>query len=418
MSTHNHTIDERFEFAGKAKSWSLIAVVIGVAGILYGFLMNHTERTFANLLLMGYYFACVCLAGVFFCALMYVAQAGWSASLIRIPQAFARVLPVAAVLLILIITGGLFCKHEVLEDGKKVMEPYLYSMWAKPGVTTVGSATYDANVAGKSAFLNKGSFYIMLVVFLGLYSIFGTQLVNFSNNEDVIGGMANYDKSFKYSAIFLVIFGFTFPIFAFGTIMSLEAHWYSTMFGWYNLMAMFVSSLAIIALTIILLREQGYMSWINENHLHDLGKMMFGFSIFWTYLWFSQFFLTWYANLPEEAVYFYRRWEPAYKFWFWLNICLNFVAPLFMLMSRDAKRLANRMKWTAVVLIIGHWLDYYLMIMPGTVKNERAFGVEELTIFVGFAGLFVFLMLSALSKFDSLVPKKHPFLEESLHHHI
>jgi hypothetical protein len=126
---------------------------------------------------------------------------------------------------------------------------------------------------------------------------------------------------------------------------------------------------------------------------------MFGFSIFWTYVWFAQFFLTWYANIPEESVYFFRRWEPEFKWLFWLNIVVNFLAPLLLLMSRDAKRLTNRMMWTCIILIAGHWLDYYLMTMPGTIPVEQSgFGVEEIGIFLGFAGLFTFMMLTAVKQ--------------------
>src|SRR5690606_2129601 len=111
----------------------------------------------------------------------------------------------------------------------------------------------------------------------------------------------------------------------------LEAHWFSTMFGWYNFAAMWVSALCVITLIIIYLKKNGYMSWVNENHLHDMGKLIFGFSIFWAYVWFSQFMLIYYANIPEETVYFYKRWEPEYKFWFWLNVVINFVAPKLVL---------------------------------------------------------------------------------------
>ncbi|GAB2695485.1 hypothetical protein GCM10027037_19040 [Mucilaginibacter koreensis] len=422
MSTHNHTIEERFEFGGRTKTLSLACIAIGVIGILFGFLYKngeHAERTFSNLLLMSYYFACICICGIFFCAIQYVSQSGWSASIIRVPHAFARVLPVASIILIGIAAAGLFINHTYVEDGKTVTEPFLYAHWATDGLVTKGSPNYDATIAGKSAFLNRGTFFLMLVVFLGAYSILGRVLVNASVAEDSRGGMFNYNKSFKYSVVFLVVLGFTFPLFAFATIMSLEAHWFSTMFGWYNLAAMHVTGLAAIALTLIWMREKGYMQWVTSNHLHDLGKLMFGFSIFWTYLWFAQFFLTWYANIPEESVYFYKRWEPEFKWLFWLNIVINFLAPLLLLMSRDAKRMFSRMKLASIVIILGHWLDYYLMIMPGTVGPKgTGFGVEEICIFLGFAGLFVFLMLNSLSKFESLVPKKHPFLEESLHHHI
>ncbi|WP_295717435.1 quinol:cytochrome C oxidoreductase [Mucilaginibacter sp.] len=423
MSTHN-SFDEQFEFTGKVKTYSLAAIAVGVITILAGFLTGAGERTFANLLLMGYYFACVCMAGVFFCALQYVAQAGWSASLIRVPQAFAKTLPFAATLLLVIILCGLYFTHKTTLEpgGEEVVAPYLYKLWALAGVTTPGNPHFDPIITGKSVFLNRPFFITRLIVFMGSYAIFGWLLVKYSEGEDELGGMFYYRKSFTISCLFLVIFGFTTPIFAFDAIMSLEAHWFSTMFGWYNFAAMWVSCLAIITLTIIWLRTQGYMQWISQDHLHNLGQLMFGFSIFWTYVWFAQFLLIYYANIPEETVYFVRRWEPEFKPWFWLNIVINFLAPLLVIMSRDSKRKTNILAITCGILIVGHWLDYFMMIMPGTVRATSHWYTEisvlEIGIFVGFVGLFIFTTLNALSKFKSIIPKKHPFLQESLHHHI
>jgi len=419
----SYSFDRQYEFTGKVKTWSLVMIVVGVIGILYGFLSGGGERTFANLLLMGYYFACVCICGIFFCAVQYVAQAGWSASILRVPQAFGRVLPIAAVILLLIVCAGLFITHPGLnEEGKQTIIPYLYKQWAVKGITTPGDPNYNAVIAGKSGFLNIPFFLIRLVIYLGSYSLLGWLLVKYSNNEDELGGMFNYKKSVKVAVIFLVIFGFTIPLFAFDTIMSLEAHWFSTMFGWYNFAALWVSGMAVITLTLIYLREQGYMPWVTEDHLHNMGQLLFGFSIFWTYLWFGQFLLTWYANIPEEAAYFYRRWEPEFKPWFWLNIVINFGAPLLVLMSRDSKRAVKVLKTACIILILGHWFDYFQMIMPGAVGPQSHWyteiGVIEITVLIGFIGLFTFLALNALSKFRSLVPKKHPLLEESLHHHI
>lgn len=421
MSTHN-SFDEQFEFTGKVKTYSLAAIAVGVITILAGFLTGFGERTFANLLLMSYYFACVCMAGVFFCALQYVAQAGWSASLIRIPQAFAKTLPIAAIILLVVVIAGLNITHNTEIEGKQVVAPYLYKLWNIAGVAVKGNANYDPIIAGKSVFLNQPFFLVRMVVFLGSYAIFGSLLVKYSEGEDELGGMFYYRKSFTISCLFLVIFGFTSPIFAFDTIMSLEAHWFSTMFGWYNFAAMWVSCLAIITLTIIKLRENGYMQWISQDHLHNLGQLMFGFSIFWTYVWFAQFLLIYYANIPEETVYFLRRWEPEFKPWFWLNIVINFLAPLLIIMSRDSKRTTKVLKVTCYVLIIGHWLDYFQMVMPGTVGPTSQWYTEilwiEAGVAIGFVGLFVFLTMNALSKFKSIIPKKHPFLQESLHHHI
>ncbi len=408
MGTHNHHHDynfsEQYTFAGTAKIVSLIAIVAGVATIAYGLATGETMRTFANLLLMGYYFACVCAAGAFFIALQMVTQSGWSAGLVRIPQAMASVLPIASVILLIIAAGGIY-SHT------------LYHHWTDPTLFDPNHANYDKLVAGKQAFLNIPGFFIRQVLFMGTYSIFAFVLAKLSYQEDLAGGLKSYKQSFKLSAIFLVIFGFTTPIWSFDTIMSLEAHWFSTMFGWYNFAAMWVSGIAAIVVILVLLKKAGYMAWVNDNHLHDLGKLMFGFSIFWTYVWFAQFMLIWYSNIPEETVYFYKRWEPEYKPWFWLSIIINFLAPLLLLVDRDAKRKQNVMLFVAILLLAGHWLDYYIMIMPGTVETDRGFGLIEIGTAAGFFGLFAFLVLTKLSK-HALAPKHHPFLDESLHHQI
>jgi len=407
MGTHSHAtynFDERFDFVGKARTWSLAALLIGAIALAAGFFVDGSHRVFANLLLMGYYFTCVCAASACFLALQFVAQAGWSTGLLRIPQAIAGVLPIAAVILIVIAGLGLATHN-------------LYHHWHEEGITDPNSPNYDAIIAGKSAFLNVPAFFARQIIFLGCYSAFAVAVARLSYQEDLEGSLNSYKKSFKYSAIFLVIFGFTTPIWAFDTIMSLEAHWFSTMFGWYNFAAMWVSGLCVITLIILLLKRAGHLSWINENHLHDLGKLIFGFSIFWTYVWFAQFMLIWYANMPEETVYFYKRWEPEYKPWFWLSIIINFVAPVLILMDRDAKRKENIMFFVCILLLAGHWLDYYIMIMPGTVEHHRGFGLSEIGAILTFGGLFTFLTLSRLSK-HSLAPKHHPFLEESLHHQI
>ena len=220
MKTHNN-FDERFEFIGKAKTWSLLGIVIGVVVVLAGFLTGNAERVFANLLLMGYYMTCVCICGAFFCGVQYVAQAGWSASMLRIPQGFAKLLPIASIILIVIVAAGLFFTHNtVTEEHKQITSPYLYN-WAAKGATTPGSENYDALLAKKSGYLNLPFFFIRMIGMLAFYSIFGRLLIKYSENEDEIGGMTNYKKSFNVSAAFLAILGFTFPLFAFDSIMWL-----------------------------------------------------------------------------------------------------------------------------------------------------------------------------------------------------
>jgi len=407
MGTHNINFSEQFEFTGKVKTLSIVGIVIGIAAVLFGFLAGDKvmhERTFANLLLMAYYFACVCMSGTFFLAVQYVAQAGWSASILRVPQAMAKTLPIAAVILVVVISAGLYTHN-------------LYHNWHADGLTDPNSPNYDSLIAGKSVFLNVPFFLGRQVVFLGIYSIFSIMFVKFSYNEDLAGGLNSYRKSFKNACIFLVIYGFTTPIFAFDTVMSLEAHWFSTMFGWYNFAAMWVSSLATIAIILILLRRAGYMQWVNNSHLHNLGQFIFGFSIFWTYVWFAQFLLIYYANMPEETVYFYKRFE-YYKFWFFLNLAMNFLAPVLLLMDRDNKRTDAKLLFVSIVVLLGHWVDYYQMIMPGAVEDgHNGFGIIEIGTAIGFVGLFTFTVLTSLSK-KPLIAKNHPLLQESLHHQL
>ncbi len=407
MGTHHYNLTEQFEFTGKVKLLSIIGIVIGIASITYGFMSGAQERTFANLLLMAYYFACVCMSAAFFLAVQYVAQAGWSASILRVPQAMANVLPLAVVILIAVVGLGIYSHN-------------LYHHWTEAGLTDPNSPNYDKIIAGKSAFLNVPFFMARQVVFLGIYSIFATLFAKLSYKEDLEGGLNSYRKSFKYACVFLVIYGFTQPIFAFDTIMSLEAHWFSTMFGWYNFAAMWVSSLAAIAVILILLKKAGYMQWVNNSHFHNLGQFIFGFSIFWTYVWFSQFLLIYYANMSEETVYFHKRFN-SYEFWFYLNLVLNFLAPLLLLMDRDNKRSENILLTVSIIVLVGHWVDYYQMIMPGVFEfgtdSGSGFGILEIGIAAGFVGIFTFAVLSALSK-RALAPKNHPFLEESLNHHL
>ena len=411
MGTHHYNLSEQFEFTGKVKLLSIVGIVIGIATIVYGLFLNNDhithERTFANLLLMGYYFACVCMSALFFLAVQFVAQAGWSAAILRVPEAMAKNLPLASIILIAITGLGLYTNN-------------LYHHWNAEGLIDPNSPNYDSLIAGKAVYLNVPFFMIRQILFLGSYSIFAHFITKWSYNQDLVGGLASHTKSFKYSCIFLVIYGFTTPIFAFDNIMSLEAHWFSTMFGWYNFAAMWVSTLAIIAIVLILLRKAGYMSWVNNSHLHNLGQLIFGFSIFWTYVWFSQFLLIYYANMSEETVYFYKRFN-SYEFWFYLNLVLNFLAPLLLLMDRDSKRSENVLLSVSIIVVCGHWVDYYQMIMPGLFefgpKSGSGFGILEIGIALGFVSLFTYTMLSALSK-KALIPKNHPFLQESLHHHL
>jgi hypothetical protein len=203
-------------------------------------------------------------------------------------------------------------------------------------------------------------------------------------------------------------------------VMSIDAHWFSTMFGWYVFASWFVSGLAATTLIIVILKQNGYLPMVNANHLHDLGKFMFAFSIFWTYIWFSQFMLYWYANIPEEVVYFDERlyyYEGHYAPVFYMNLFVNFAFPFLVLMARETKRQMLIIKIVCVAILAGHWSDFYIMIMPGTMRAESGFGLIEIGGMLFFLGIFLMAITRTLTR-ANLVPINHPFLEESVHHTV
>ena len=220
-----------------------------------------------------------------------------------------------------------------------------------------------------------------------------------------------------FSAIFLLVFGVSSSTMSWDLIMSIDTHWYSTLFGWYNFASYFVSGIAMMLLFTIFLQHKGLLPGVNDSHIHDLGKFMFAFSVFWTYLWFSQYMLQWYANIPEETLYFQQRLENV-TFLFFLNVAVNFFFPFFVLMTRKAKRNKEVIILVSCAVLCGHWLDFWLMIAPGTQHGHPHFGLLEITMPFMFIGAFMFVVFSALAKMKSLQPEKHPFYKETLQHHI
>ena len=215
-----------------------------------------------------------------------------------------------------------------------------------------------------------------------------------------------------FAGLFLVFYAITVSTSSWDWIMSLDAHWYSTVFGWYVLIGMFVTSLAFIILLIWLLKRLGYLTYIRPDHIHDMAILLFSFSIFWTYLWFSQYELIWYGHLPEETSYYIDRVH-SFKAIFFINLGINFLVPFFGLITFKSKR---KMSWVAIIAAIvfaGHWLDYWLMIMPAAAGEKAGIGVLEICMTIIYACLFIFIVFRSLSK-GPIIVKNDPYLEESL----
>jgi hypothetical protein len=234
--------------------------------------------------------------------------------------------------------------------------------------------------------------------------------------EDTEGGLFRLKRQKTLSSIFLVVYAISWAFTSWYMIMSVDPHWFSTIFWVYMFASSWVAGIAFVTIIILVLRRLGYLSILNNSHLHDLGKYMFAFSIFWTYLWISQYLLIFYANLPEEAIYYRDRldhWKPLFFF----NLFCNFILPFLVLMTRDAKRMEGIMLFVAVMLVIGHWIDVYLSVMPGIYGSEIHFGIPEIGMFTGFLGLFLLVTVTYMSK-APLIPIKHPYLKEFIHHEI
>lgn len=423
------TIEERFEFTSGARQKLLIGGAIGLALVLIGaFLLangsgheaaaahgaEHAEgaahasswmtRIWANIWLNAVYFTGIAVTGMFFMSYNYLAEAGWSVVFKRIPEALPSFLPVTgAIMLIVFFLGG----HDLFH-------------WTHEELYDPNSPLFDPIINGKRGFLNTPFFVIRLVIYFVSWYMLWRVLRNASLQEDEIGGTSFYYKSIRYGTAFLVIFAVTSSTAAWDFVMSIDTHWFSTMFGWYTLASWHVSGLAVITLTVVTLKEMGYLRAVNTSHLRDLGKFVFAFSIFWAYVWFSQFLLIYYANFPEETIYYKERFSGfggIYKAPFFINLFLNFFFPFLVLMTRDSKATFSILKVACWGVLIGHYFDFWTNIMPGTVGANAGFGPVEFGFILLFTCAFIWFVSAQLAK-ANLIPKNHPMLEESLHHDI
>ncbi len=349
------------------------------------------------------FFLGISLLVLAFYASQRVAQAGWSIVLFRVMEAItANLVPTSIIMLILI---GLTAMHS----------NHLFA-WMAEGTVDPNSDNFDAIVAGKSLWLNVPGWVIRSVIYLLIWNAYRWFIRRNSIKEDTVNdGHKTYKRSYNASVIFLFLFMLTESMSVWDWIMGLDPHWFSTLFGWYVLATLLVSALTVIAFVTIYLRHKGYLPKVNDSHIHDLAKFMFGFSVFWTYLWFAQFMLIWYANIPEEGTYFVMRFA-EYKTLFLSMLVMNFVFPILLLINSDFKSKPWFVIIGGLVILAGHYIDLFIMIMPGTVGASWSFGIPEISATFFFLGIFIFTVFSAFAKADPIA-KGNPFLQESEHYH-
>jgi hypothetical protein len=292
---------------------------------------------------------------------------------------------------------------------------HIYS-WMDPEMTNPKSHHYDEIIAGKAPYLNKLFFWIRTLAYFGVYFIFLRGFRMRSLEEDRIGGTELHFKNYRKGATFLVFFSVFSSTSAWDWLMSIDVHWFSTLFGWYTFAGMWCSTMVVLVLTTLYLKKLGYLPKVNESHIHDLGKWTFATSFLWSYLWFSQFMLIWYANIGEEVTYYMMRIE-NFKVLYFSMFFINFAFPMLILMSRDAKRNAGILTFVGVVILAGHWLDVYIMVSAGSLGANAKIGALEIGMALLVAGFFIRIILNNLTK-APLTPVNHPFLDESVHHEI
>jgi hypothetical protein len=361
-----------------------------------------TTRIYANLLVAGYFFLMISLAALFWYAIQYVANAGWSAAIKRVPEAVMTFIPIPLIVVLVVL---------FLDKDNIYHWAHYEHLHLKPE-----DAGFDKILDGKSGFLNSTMLFAFPAVLVTIWYLLSRKLRSLSIQEDSAakGDVSFFKRSIRFSATFAVIFGFTISIIVWLLVMSVDSHWYSTIFGIYNFITHWVSAITIMAIIILYLKKEGYLGIVNAEHMHDLGKFMFAFTVFWAYIWLSQYLLIWYAQIPEEMYYYQIRWE-EYHNNFIINFALCFVVPFLGLLMRSAKRNPVVMTVIGSILVLGHYHDVWFMVFPGVFGPGMQIGFLEIGTFLFFLGLFLFWVFTALTK-RGLIAINHPYLEESVYH--
>ncbi len=359
------------------------------------------NRPWAAFFVALLFFLGVTLLVLAFYAIQRVAQAGWSVVLFRVMEAItANMHYVSAIMLLFLIATAMHMNH-------------LFP-WMGEGVVDPTSPNYDAIIDGKKWYLNTPGWLIRSIFYLLVWNAYRFFIRRDSIKQDN-GDLKLHKRNYNISVIFLFLFMITESMMSWDWIMGIDPHWFSTLFGWYVLATFLVSALTTIAFVTIYLRSKGALPFVNDSHIHDLAKYMFGFSVFWTYLWFAQFMLIWYADMPEETTYYLLRFN-EYKLPFLAMVGMNFIFPVLLLINSDFKSIPWFVVIGGVVILLGHYVDLFVMIMPGTVGAQWGFGIGEISGILFFLGLFIYATFSAFAKADPIA-KGNPFLHESETYH-
>ncbi|MBL7953042.1 MAG: quinol:cytochrome C oxidoreductase [Flavobacteriales bacterium] len=405
-------------------------MILGVLAAVVGIMGDHTEhhqRTWASLLVNSFFFFGIGLGALFFFALQNATETAWSVLVKRVFESLFSYLKWGWIpLVIVFIAASLHMNHIYHWMDHSLYHEYMvgeghdahYVDQLEAGA--VANPNYDTIMAGKKAFLNVPFFWIRTIAYLATFIFAGYWFRKQSLQMDKETGDSLVKRmilNYKRSALFLVFFAVFSSILSWDWIMSIDAHWFSTLFGWYTFAGMWVSAMISAVILVLYLKRKGYLPQVSNSHIHDMGKWVFAISFLWTYLYFSQFMLIWYSNIPEEVTYFQDRIN-NHPWLMWGTFFINFAVPMVLLMSRDAKRNPRFLIFVGTIIFIGHWMDVNMMVMPGSLGHHfHGIGLVEIGMFLAFLGALIHTVLTALTK-APLTVVNHPYLDESVHHQI
>jgi len=419
-----------FTLSNRARSITIGLMVLGALATAVGVMGDHTDhhqRTWASLLINSFFFFGIGLGALFFYALQNATETAWTVLLKRVFEGIYSYLPVGAIFLVIVFAAGSFHVHHIYHW----MDHTLYhefmvgeghdAQYVDEAVQgSVANPNFDLLIANKKAFLNQRFFWVRTLLYLGVFLFFARWFRGQSLQMDKETGESLVKRTlmnYRRSALFLVFFAVFSSTLSWDWIMSIDTHWFSTLFGWYVFAGMWVSAMITAVILVLYLKRKGYLPQVNNSHIQDMGKWVFAISFLWSYLYFSQFMLIWYSNIPEEVTYFQTRIN-EYPVLMWGTFFINFAVPMVMLMSRDAKRNPRFLIFVGSIIFIGHWLDVNMMVMPGSLGHDfHGVGLLEVGMLVTFLGIFLFTVLNTLTK-APLTVVNHPYLDESIHHQI
>lgn len=371
------------------------ASFVGLIAFVFTLIMNQ-ERAWHAFLVAFFYFTSLALGGFFFTSIHHLSNAGWNVNIRRISEAFMSFLPIALITGLVLLLGT-----------------YSLFEWLHPEAVKT-----DNLLQHKEAYLNQTFFVIRFVSCLVLWVWMSRKMIFNSVKQDETGDQKLTTKTVPLAIASIFVFALTYSLFSVDTLMSLSPHWFSTIFGIYTFSGLFQSTMAAMILLILYIKKNGQLAgYVTEDHLHDLGKYLLGFTVFWAYIAYSQYMLIWYANLPEETFFFMDRAKGSWVYLSASLIVFKFIVPFFALLPRWAKRTPAHLAAVSILILIMQFVDIYWLVYPSYSADSIVFGAPEILIFVGFMGLFLFAVSKFLQK-NNLVPIKDPRIEESIHHHV